>query len=501
MTDDLNDLIVQRLQKLADLRASGEQPYKSKYERNRLVGEIDEAHGAIEPEVHTGDVVRIAGRLMALRRHGKASFAELQDKTGRIQLYLAEDVLGEVEYEKFLSLDIGDIIGTSGEVFKTRRGQLSVAVVEFELLSKSLKPMPEKWHGLKDVETRYRQRYLDLIMNPDVRDTFIKKTRVIATVRKILDGQGFIEVETPMLHSIPGGAAAKPFKTHHNALDCDLYLRIAPELYLKRLIVGGLERVYEINKSFRNEGISIKHNPEFMMLEAYQAFADYSDMMDLTETLITGVVEEISGGTDIVYQETELSFARPWKRVTMMDAIKEYTGRDVSFDMSLEELIKIAGELKVELKPHLGKGGVITEIYEKHCEHMIVQPTFVTDYPLETSPLARKRPDDPNLTERFELIIAGREVANAFSELTDPQDQQARFEAQLKNREAGDDEAHELDEEYVAALEYGLPPTGGLGIGIDRLVMLVTDSASIRDVILFPQLKPQHREQRVEGRE
>jgi lysyl-tRNA synthetase, class II len=495
MTDDLNDLIVHRLQKLAELRASGEEPYKSKFDRDRLVGEIEDKHGQIEPEQHTGDVVRIAGRLMALRRHGKASFAELQDKTGRVQLYLAEDVLGESRYEMFLSLDIGDIIGVEGEVFKTRRGQLSVAVASYELLSKSLKPMPEKWHGLKDVETRYRQRYLDLIMNPDVRDTFVKKTRVIATIRKILDGRGFIEVETPMLHPIPGGAAAKPFKTHHNALDCDLYLRIAPELYLKRLIVGGLERVYEINKSFRNEGISIKHNPEFMMLEAYQAFGDYTDMMELTETLITGVVEEITGGTDIVYQETRLSFTRPWKRITMMDAIKEYTGREVSFEMTLDDLIKTAQELKVELKPHLGKGGVITEIYEKHCEHMIQQPTFVTDYPLETSPLARKRTDDPNLTERFELIIAGREVANAFSELTDPQDQQARFEAQLKNREAGDDEAHELDEEYVAALEYGLPPTGGLGIGIDRLVMLVTDSASIRDVILFPQLKPQHKQQ------
>lgn len=494
MTDDLNDLIVHRIQKLADLRASGEEPYKSKYDRDRLVAEIESAHGEIEAETHTGDIVRIAGRLMALRRHGKASFAELQDKTGRVQLYLAEDVLGEVDYEKFLSLDIGDIIGASGEVFKTRRGQLSVAVAGYELLSKSLKPMPEKWHGLKDVETRYRQRYLDLIMNPDVRDTFVKKTRVIGTIRRILDGQGFIEVETPMLHSIPGGAAAKPFKTHHNALDCDLYLRIAPELYLKRLIVGGLERVYEINKSFRNEGISIKHNPEFMMLEVYQAFADYLDMMELTETLINGVVEEISGGTEIVYQETELNFARPWKRITMIEAIKEYTGRDVSFDMSLDELIGIAKELKVELKPHLGKGGVITEIYEKHCEHLIIQPTFVTDYPLETSPLARKKPGDANLTERFELIIAGREVANAFSELTDPQDQQARFEAQLKNREAGDDEAHELDEEYVAALEYGLPPTGGLGIGVDRLVMLVTDSASIRDVILFPQLKPQHKD-------
>jgi lysyl-tRNA synthetase, class II len=495
MTDEPNDLRVHRLQKLSDVRASGVEPFKSKYARDRLVAEIESAHAGIEPEQHTGDVVKIAGRLMALRRHGKASFAELQDKTGRIQLYLSADGLADEPYATFLTFDIGDIIGVSGEVFKTRRGQLSIAVVSFELLSKSLRPMPEKWHGLKDIETRYRQRYLDLIMNPDVRDTFEKKTRVIAILRRILDERGFMEVETPMLHPIPGGAAAKPFKTHHNALDCDLYLRIAPELYLKRLIVGGLERVYEINKSFRNEGISVKHNPEFMMLEAYQAYADYTDMMELIETMVSGVVKEITGATEIVYQETALDFSRPWRRLTMIEAIKEFTGRDVSFEMDLVELVALAGELKVDLQPHLGKGGVITEIYEKHCEHLLVQPTFVTDYPLETSPLARKKTDAPELTERFELIIAGREVANAFSELTDPQDQRARFDAQQANKFAGDEEAHELDEDYLTALEYGLPPTGGLGLGIDRLVMLVTDNASIRDVILFPQLKAKSQEE------
>ncbi len=489
MTDEPNDLRVHRLQKLSDIRASGVDPYKSKFDRDRLVAEIDASYGAIEPEVHTADVVSIAGRLMALRRHGKASFAELQDKTGRVQLYLTADALGEEAYDTFLSYDIGDIVGVTGEVFKTKRGQLSVAVASYELLTKSLRPMPEKWHGLKDVETRYRQRYLDLIMNPDVKETFIKKTRTIAILRRILDEQGFLEVETPMLHPIPGGAAAKPFITHHNALDTDLYLRIAPELYLKRLIVGGLERVYEINKSFRNEGISVKHNPEFMMLEAYQAYADYQDMMELVETLINGVIEELAGSTKITYQETELDFTRPWRRLSMIDAVKEYTGQDLSFDMSLDDLKALAAEMRVDLKPNSGKGAVITEIYEKHVEHLIVQPTFVFDYPLETSPLARKKPGNPELTERFELIIAGREVANAFSELTDPQDQHARFEAQQANKAAGDEEAHELDEDYVMALEHGLPPTGGIGIGVDRLVMIVTDSASIRDVILFPQLK------------
>lgn len=492
MTEELNDLIVHRLQKLKEARDAGDDPYKSAYERTALVAEIDAKYGSIEAGQHTADMVNIAGRLMALRRHGKASFAELMDRTGRVQLYLAEDILGEAAYERFLTYDIGDIVGASGEIFKTKRGQLSIEVADYSLLTKSMRPLPEKWHGLRDIETRYRQRYLDLVMNPEVKETFVRKTRVIAILRRLLDEQGFMEVETPMLHPIPGGAAAKPFITRHHALDCDLYLRIAPELYLKRLIIGGLERVYEINKSFRNEGISIKHNPEFMMLEAYLAYADYRDMMDLTELLITGVIEEITGSSVLIYQGVELDFKRPWRRITMLDAVKKFAGREVSFDMSVGELTKVAGGLKVELKPHLGKGGVITEIYEKAVEHLIEQPTFVTDYPLETSPLARKHPDNPELTERFELIIAGREVANAFSELTDPGDQRARFEAQLKNKEAGDEEAHELDEDFITALEYGMPPAGGLGIGIDRLVMLITDSASIRDVILFPQLKPKH---------
>ncbi|MFH1736820.1 MAG: lysine--tRNA ligase [Actinomycetota bacterium] len=494
MTDEVNDLIAHRLKKLKSIRTAGDDPYKSAYRRTHLIREIEQKHGGIATGAHSGEIVSVAGRLTALRRHGKASFAEVRDLSGSLQLYLAENVLGQAAYEQFLTYDIGDIVGVHGEVFKTKRGQLSVAVEEYALLTKSLRPLPEKWHGLRDVETRYRKRYLDLIMNPAVRETFVKKTRIVEMLRQTLGARGFIEVETPMLHPIPGGAAAKPFVTHHNALDTDLYLRVAPELYLKRLIIGGLEQVYEINKSFRNEGISVKHNPEFLMLELYEAYADYQDMMELTSELITTVLTEVAGKTKISYQGTELDFTRPWRRITLLDAVKEYTGKSLSFEMSLKELEKVAAGLDVEIRPHHGKGGVITEIYEKAVEHKIEQPTFVTDYPRETSPLARRHPDNPDLTERFELIVAGREIANAFSELTDPQDQRARFEAQLKNKEAGDEEAHELDEDFITALEYGMPPAGGLGIGIDRLVMLVTDSASIRDVILFPQLKTKHEE-------
>lgn len=489
MTGEVNDLIAHRLEKLKSIRNTGDDPYKSSYRRTHLIREIEQKHGEIATGAHSKETVSVAGRLTALRRHGKASFAEIRDLSGSIQLYLAEDVLGQAAYEQFLTYDIGDIAGVGGEVFKTKRGQLSVSVEEYALLTKSLRPLPEKWHGLRDVETRYRRRYLDLIMNPAVRETFVKKTRIVEMLRQTLNARGFIEVETPMLHPIPGGAAAKPFVTHHNALDTDLYLRVAPELYLKRLIIGGLERVYEINKSFRNEGISVKHNPEFLMLELYEAYADYRDMMELTEELITTVLTEVTGKTKISYQGTALDFARPWRRVTLLDAVKEYAGKSLSFEMSLKDLEKTAAGLGVEIRPHHGKGGVISEIYEKAVEHKIEQPTFVTDYPRETSPLARRHPDNPDLTERFELIVAGREIANAFSELTDPQDQRARFEAQLKNKEAGDEEAHELDEDFITALEYGMPPAGGLGIGIDRLVMLATDSASIRDVILFPQLK------------
>jgi lysyl-tRNA synthetase class 2 len=489
VNSEQGDLLDVRKKKLEDLISSGDTPYKSSFLRTHSISQIIEKHKDIEPGTHTGDEAVIAGRLMAIRRHGKASFAEVVDTTGRVQLYLAIDVLGEDPYEKFLSFDIGDLVGVGGEVFKTKRGELSIAVKEFDLLSKSLRPLPEKWHGLKDIEARYRQRYLDLIMNPAVVEAFKIKTQTIKSIRAFLDDRGFMEVETPMLQPIPGGAAARPFITFHNALDTDLYLRIAPELYLKRLIVGGLEKVYELNKSFRNEGISVKHNPEFLMLEVYQAYADYNDMMELTEQLITGAVKEMVGVTKIDYQGETIDFKTPWTRITMLDAIKKYAGVELSFDMSLDDLKKMAGDLKVEIEPRFGKGGVICEIFEKKVEHLLMQPTFVLDYPSEMSPLARRCPDNPDLTERFELMVAGRELANAFSELTDPIDQRKRLEEQLKTGRK--EETHEIDESFLHAMEYGMPPTGGLGIGIDRLVMLLTDSPSIRDVILFPQLRPQ----------
>ncbi len=487
MTEE-GDLIHIRRKKLESLLAAGDNPFKSSFKRTHSISQIVDTHKDIEPGAHTGETAKIAGRLMAMRRHGKASFAEIVDTTGKIQLYLAVDILGEDRYEKFLSFDIGDFAGVSGEVFKTKRGELSIVVSEFEILSKSLRPLPEKWHGLKDIEARYRQRYLDLMMNPDVSNTFKTRTRIIKSVRSFLDELGFVEVETPMLQPIPGGAAARPFITFHNALDTDLYLRIAPELYLKRLIIGGMEKVYELNKSFRNEGISIKHNPEFLMLEVYQAYADYNDMMELTEQLITNAVAKITGGKKLDYQEHEIDFKTPWTRITMLDAIKKHAGVELSFDMSLEDLKKKAADLKVEIESRFGKGGVICEIFEKKVEHLLIQPTFVLDYPSEMSPLARRRPDNPDLTERFELIVAGRELANAFSELTDPIDQRKRFEEQLKTGRK--EETHEIDESFLHAMEYGMPPTGGLGIGIDRLVMLLTNSPSIRDVILFPQLRP-----------
>lgn len=483
-----HDLISVRHKKLEELISSGDIPYKSTFRRTHSISEIVDKHKDIEPTTHTKENVAVAGRLMAMRRHGKASFAEIVDATGKIQLYLAVDVLGEGPYEKFLSFDIGDFVGVTGEVFKTKRGELSVAVSGFDILSKSLRPLPEKWHGLKDIEARYRQRYLDLLMNPDVGQAFKTRTKIIRFIRSFLDDRGFMEVETPMLQPIPGGAAARPFVTFHNALDTDLYLRIAPELYLKRLIIGGMERVYELNKSFRNEGISIKHNPEFLMLEVYQAYADYNDMMDLTEQLISGAVKEVTGGTEVEYQDNRIDLKTPWARITMLEAIKQHIGVELSFEMSLDDLKKVAANLKVEIEPRFGKGGVICEIFEKKVEHLLIQPTFVLDYPSEMSPLARRRPDNPDLTERFELIVAGREMANAFSELTDPIDQRIRFEEQLKTGRK--EETHEVDESFLHAMEYGMPPTGGLGIGIDRLIMLLTNSPSIRDVILFPQLRP-----------
>jgi len=429
--------------------------------------------------------------MLSKRGHGKASFVDILDTKGKIQIYIKIDEVGEEKYQEFKEYyDIGDIIGVKGEVFKTHKGEISIKAKEIEMLTKCLRPLPEKWHGLKDVDTRYRKRYLDLIVNPQVRDTFIKRSLIIRSIRKFLDDRGFLEVETPVLSPIAGGAAARPFITHHNALDIDLYLRIATELHLKRLIVGGFDKVYELGRVFRNEGISIKHNPEFTTIEIYQAYADYKDMMDLTEELITTVAKEVLGTLKITYQGQEIDLTPPWQRLTMVEAIKKYVGVDFKNVTSLDEARKIAKDLGIEVEENWQVGHIINEVFEKKVEDFLVQPTFIMDYPVEVSPLAKRKKDNPQFTERFELVITCRESANAFSELNDPFDQKERFLEQLKERQRGNQEAHMMDEDFIEALEYGMPPTGGLGIGIDRLVMLLTDSYSIRDVLLFPTMRP-----------
>lgn len=433
--------------------------------------------------------VNLAGRIMAKRGMGKASFAHIQDLTGRIQIYVRQDTLSETQYEAFSILDLGDIVGVKGVLFKTKTGETTVKVQELEVLSKSLYPLPEKFHGLKDVELRYRQRYVDLIINPDVQKTFITRSRIIQSMRRYLDSHGYLEVETPTLHSIPGGAAARPFITHHNALDMELYMRIAIELHLKRLIVGGLEKVYEIGRVYRNEGISTRHNPEFTMIELYEAYADYKDIMALTENLISHIAQEVLGTQIINYQGHEVDLTPQWRRVSMVDAVKEVVGVDFGVQMTDEEAHRLAKEHKVPVEPHMTFGHILNAFFEQFVEETLIQPTFVTGHPVEISPLAKKNDEDPRFTDRFELFIVAREHANAFSELNDPIDQRQRFEAQLKEREQGNDEAHEMDEDFLRALEYGMPPTGGLGIGIDRLIMLLTDSPSIRDVLLFPHMR------------
>ncbi len=491
-SEDQSELLRVRRQKLSHLLSAGEEPYKKKFDRTHKISSIVEAYEKLEPGESVNEKVRVAGRILGIRRHGKASFADLRDGTGTIQLYLTLNHLGEERYEDFLNfLDIGDFVGVSGIVFKTRRGELSIQVEEYSLLTKSLRPLPEKWHGLKDIEARYRQRYVDLIVNPEVKEVFETRTKVIKAIREFLDSKDFLEVETPMLQSIPGGASARPFTTYHNALGLNLYLRVAPELYLKRLVVGGLEKVYEINRNFRNEGISYKHNPEFTMLELYEAYVDYNDMMNLTEEMIKFVISKVKGSLKFTYQGKKINFGNDWERLTMLEAITRYTGLDISFDLSLGELKKIAKEKGLVIKPYYGKGKIISEMFEKLVEGKLFQPTFIKDYPLEVSPLARAHPENPSLVERFELIVAGREIANAFSELTDPLEQRKRFQEQLKLLEYGEEEAQRLDEDFIRALEIGLPPTGGLGIGVDRLVMLLTDSHSIREVLLFPHLKPE----------
>lgn len=475
-----------RLKKLETLRAKGIDPFGARFERTHLSKEIIDDFSSLE-----GSTVKIAGRIMAMRTHGKATFADIMDLSGRIQLYAKVDSLGEDAYELFTSLDIGDIIGVIGKVFRTRRGEVSIEIDEFTLLCKSLRPLPEKWHGLVDVDLRYRHRHLDLIVTPDVRRVFLQRTAIIKAIREFLDSRGYIEVETSSLHPIPGGASARPFITHHNALDMDLYMRIALELHLKRLIVGGLEKVYEIGRVYRNEGISTKHNPEFTMLELYEAYADYTDMMNIAENLIHHVAVKVLGAPVVKCGGMEIDLTPPWPRLTMVDAVTKYTGVDFTKIETDEDALSAADSLGVEIAgKDSSRGAVLAEIYDKLVEPRLMTPTFIIDYPIEVSPLARRKKDDPRYTYRFELIICGREMANAFSELNDPIDQRKRFAAQVSLRDKGDEEAHMMDEDFLFALEHGMPPTGGMGIGIDRLVMLITNQESIRDVILFPTMRP-----------
>lgn len=474
-----------QLEKLKRLKESGKDPFShTRYERTHTLAELRENFDEL-----CGQVVSVAGRVMALRHHGKISFADLQDGSGRLQLMARADTLGSEAYEDFCEIDVGDIIGVRGMLTKSRSGEISIDIVDFSLLAKALRPIPEKWHGIKDIETRYRYRYLDLIANPSSRNVFITRTKIIRAIREFMDEHGFMEVETPMMHPIPGGALARPFLTHHNALDMDLYLRIAPELYLKRLIVGGFEKIYEIGRNFRNEGISTKHNPEFTMMEVYWAYVDYEAVMKLTEELIHHVAVKVLGSAKITYQGNEIDLTPPWKRVELFEAIHEHTGVDFSTIRTNEEAREVARSLGLEVLPTDDVGRIVDEVLKKRVAPNLIQPTFLIGYPVEISPLAKRSPKNPSLTERFQAFIGGLEIANAFSELNDPIEQRMRFEEQMRRREAGDDEAHMMDWEFVRALEYGMPPTGGLGIGIDRLVMLLTDSPSIRDVILFPLLR------------
>ncbi|WP_165873740.1 lysine--tRNA ligase [Baia soyae] len=490
----MNELLQVRREKLQNLRDRGVDPFGQKFIRTHHATDVTSQFEPFSKEELTEkeEKVAIAGRLMAKRVQGKASFAHLQDQTGRVQIYVRLDVVGDEQYETFQTADIGDYIGIHGIMMKTNRGELSVRAQEVSFLSKSLRPLPEKYHGLKDVEQRYRKRYLDLIMNPEVKDTFIARSQVISSMRNYLNNHGYLEVETPTLHSIAGGASARPFVTHHNTLDMTLYMRIALELPLKRLIVGGLEKVYEIGRAYRNEGISTRHNPEFTMLELYEAYADYHDIMDLTENMIAHIAQEVCGTTKVTYQGEEIDLSVGWTRKSMMELIQEHVGVDFMAQMTDEEARAIAKEHDVHVEPTMSFGHVVNEFFEQKIEHLLIQPTFVTGHPVAISPLAKKNADDPRFTDRFELFIVGREHANAFTELNDPIDQRQRFEAQVSEKAAGNDEAHPMDEDYLEAMEYGMPPTGGLGIGMDRLVMLLTDAPSIRDVLLFPHMRETH---------
>jgi lysyl-tRNA synthetase class 2 len=493
-TQDENKLIAQRRAKLAELRDQGI-AFPNDFRRNTVAGELHAEYGekSAEELEELGVRVAVAGRMMSRRIMGKASFSHLQDMSGRIQLFVQRDNLPEGLYAEFKKgWDLGDIVGAEGQLFKTKTGELSVRCDSIRLLTKSLRPLPEKYHGLTDQEQRYRQRYLDLIMNEAARETFLIRTRIVQFIRNFLNERNFLEVETPMMQAVPGGAAARPFTTKHNALDMDLFLRIAPELYLKRLVVGGFERVYEINRNFRNEGLSTRHNPEFTMLEFYEAYADYQDLMDLTEEMLRAMAMEIHGKTTIPYQGEEYDFGAPFTRMTVKESILHFNPDITEAQLDdLEQARAIAERLEIPLKPTYGLGKVQIEIFEKTAEHRLMNPTFITAYPTEVSPLARRNDHDHFVTDRFEFFVGGREIANGFSELNDAEDQAERFRQQLVEKEAGDEEAMHFDEDYVRALEHGLPPTAGEGIGIDRLVMLFTDSPSIRDVLLFPHMRPE----------
>lgn len=491
LTEEFTEQERVRREKLNALYEQDLDPFGGKFVRSHVAQQLHDLYSEISKEklAEQAVSVTIAGRVMTKRGKGKVGFTHVQDVSGQIQLYVRKDEIGEAAYEVFKTVDIGDIVGVTGEVFKTNVGELSIQVKEFTLLTKSLRPLPEKYHGLQDIELRYRKRYLDLITNMESRKTFILRSKIIQSMRHYLNGQGFLEVETPMLHAIPGGATARPFETHHNALDMPLYIRIAIELHLKRLIVGGLEKVYEIGRVFRNEGVSTRHNPEFTMIELYEAYADYADIMELTENLVAHIAEEVLGTTTIPYGEYEIDLAPRWKRLHMVDAIKEHAGVDFWQETTDEEARQLAKEHNIEITDMMTYGHIVNEFFEQIVEEKLIQPTFIYGHPVEISPLAKKNKDDERFTDRFELFIVGREHANAFTELNDPIDQRARFEAQVAERDAGNDEAHLMDEDFLEALEYGMPPTGGLGIGVDRLVMLLTNAPSIRDVLLFPQMR------------
>lgn len=485
--NEINEQMQVRIDKMHKIEEHGWKPFGYRFLYTHRAADIAAQFDELsEKETE----VKMAGRIMAIRGHGKTCFMDMQDKTGRIQVYVRKDVIGEENYALIKLMDIGDTVGITGTAFRTHMGELSIKANSVEMLSKSLRPLPEKWHGLKDVETRYRQRYVDLIVNPEVRDTFVKRSQIIRSVREVLDSHDFLEVETPILNTIAGGAAARPFISYHNALDMQVYMRIAPELYLKRLIVGGMDRVYEMGRVFRNEGIDNRHNPEFTSVEIYQAFADYRDMMDLTEEVVVKTAEKVLGTTTINYEGTTIELASPWKRMSMIEAVKEYSGKDFTNVTDLEEARAIAKELNVAVEPSFGIGKIINACFEEYVEDKLIQPTFITGHPKEISPLAKSNPENPEITDRFEAYIYGREICNGFTELNDPIDQKERFLKQVEERAKGDEEANMMDEDFVNALEYGLPPTGGLGIGIDRLVMFLTNSSTIRDVLFFPTMKP-----------